>query len=284
MKIKNICFSYLFVGLLVLSLPTYASLKSEGKRYKKLQKEWIYKGYYKMSKESIKGITRVYNSQAEEGKELTRTNTHTLLAYMWSLGINEDFAIADSKLALRKAKTPKDKYIAQTSLATAMYNQGWEQLAEDYANKIQTNSEFTGVAEQFEKEQVFSNLMVGSLAVKNGNLKLAHSAFGKIALETNKPWIPTLAVTSAMVLNGSILDMPGHIKTLINDPTLTSYEREKLVELKAFSMSKLDESKKNKKMEQLINSLIFESIKNESNNALKGIVNDLNDYISSVDL
>jgi len=284
MKIKNIWFSYLFVSLLVLSLPTYASLKSEGKRYKKLQKEWIYKGYYKMSKESIKGITRVYNSQAEEGKELTRTNTHTLLAYMWSLGINEDFAIADSKLALRKAKTPKDKYIAQTSLATAMYNQGWEQLAEDYSNKIQTNSEFTGVAEQFEKEQVFSNLMVGSLAVKNGNLKLAHSAFGKIALETNKPWIPTLAVTSAMVLNGSILDMPGHIKTLINDPTLTSYEREKLVELKAFSMSKLDESKKNKKMEQLINSLIFESIKNESNNALKGIVNDLNDYISSVDL
>jgi len=284
MKIKNIWFSYLFVSLLVLSLPTYASLKSEGKRYKKLQKEWIYKGYYKMSKESIKGITRVYNSQAEEGKELTRTNTHTLLAYMWSLGINEDFAIADSKLALRKAKTPKDKYIAQTSLATAMYNQGWEQLAEDYSNKIQTNSEFTGVAEQFEKEQVFSNLMVGSLAVKNGNLKLAHSAFGKIALETNKPWIPTLAVTSAMVLNGSILDMPGHIKTLINDPTLTSYEREKLVELKAFSMSKLDESKKNKKMEQLINGLIFESIKNESNNALKGIVNDLNDYISSVDL
>jgi len=284
MKIKNIWFSYFFVGLLVLSLPTYASLKSEGKRYKKLQKEWIYKGYYKMSKESIKGITRVYNSQAEEGKELTRTNTHTLLAYMWSLGINEDFAIADSKLALRKAKTPKDKYIAQTSLATAMYNQGWEQLAEDYSNKIQTNSEFTGVAEQFEKEQVFSNLMVGSLAVKNGNLKLAHSAFGKIALETNKPWIPTLAVTSAMVLNGSILDMPGHIKTLINDPTLTSYEREKLVELKAFSMSKLDESKKNKKMEQLINGLIFESIKNESNNALKGIVNDLNDYISSVDL
>lgn len=283
MYIKNKWLSCLIVGWFTLSLPAYASLKSEGKRYKKLQKEWIYKGYYKMSKESIKGITRVYNSQAEEGDELTRTKTHTLLAYMWSLGFNEDFAIADSKLALRKAKTPKDKYIAQTSLATAMYNQGWDQLADDYSNKIQTNSEFTGVAELFEKEQVFSNLMVGSLAAKNGNLKLAHSAFTK-TLETNKPWITTLGVTSAMVLNGSILDTPGHIKELINDPTLTSYEREKLVELKAFSVSKIDEGKKSKKMAQLINGLIFESIKNESSNVLKGLVNELNDYISGVDL
>jgi hypothetical protein len=283
MMIKNKWFGYLIVGLLVISLPTFASLKSDGKRYKKLQKEWIYKGYYKMSKESIKGITRIYNLQAEEGSELTRTDTHTLLAYMWSLGLNEDFAIADSKLALRKAKTPKDKYIAQTSLATAMYNQGWGDLAKDYSNEIEANDEFKGVAGQFQKEQLFSNLMVGSLAIKNGNLKLTHSAFTKIGVETNKPWIPTLAITSAMILNGSILDTPGHIKALINDPTLTSYEREKLVELKEFSMSEIDKTKKDKKMEQLINSLIFDSIKNESSNAIKGIVNELRDYISDID-
>jgi hypothetical protein len=283
MNIKNKWMSYFFVSWLVISLPAFASLKSEGKKYKKLQKEWIYKGYYKMSRESIKGITRVYNSQSAEGDELTRTNTHTLLAYMWSLGFNEDFAIADSKLALKKAKTPKDKYIAQTSLATAMYNQGWGELAKDYSDKIQSNDEFKGVEDQFQKEQLFSNLMMGSLAIKNGNLKLTHTAFTKIGVETNKPWIPTLAITSAMMLNGSILDTPGHISTLINDPTLTSYERDKLVELKAFSLSKIDKAKKDKKMEQLINGLIFESIKNESSNAIKGIVNELSDYISDVD-
>jgi len=280
--IKNRWFGYLVVSLLVISLPTFASLKSDGKRYKKLQKEWIYKGYYKMSKESIKGITRVYNLQAEEGSELTRTNTHSLLAYMWGLGFNEDFAIADSKLALRKAKTPKDKYIAQTSLATAMYNQGWDDLAKEYSNKIKNNEEFKDVAGQFHQEQLFSNLMVGSLAIKNGNLKLTHTAFTKIGVETNKPWIPTLAITSAMIANGSIFDTPGHIKALINDPTLTSYEREKLVELKKFSMSELDKGKKNEKMEQLINGLIFDSIKNESSNAIKGIVNELSDYISDI--
>jgi hypothetical protein len=283
MNIKNKWMSYFFVSWLVISLPAFASLKSEGKKYKKLQKEWIYKGYYKMSRESIKGITRVYNSQSAEGDELTRTNTHTLLAYMWSLGFNEDFAIADSKLALKKAKTHKDKYIAQTSLATAMYNQGWDELAKDYSDKIQSNDEFKGVEDQFQKEQLFSNLMMGSLAIKNGNLKLTHTAFTKIGVETNKPWIPTLAITSAMMLNGSILDTPGHLSALINDPTLTSYERDKLVELKAFSLSKIDKVKKDKKMEQLINGLIFESIKNESSNAIKGIVNELSDYISDVD-
>ena len=36
-------------------------------------------------------------------------------------------------------------------------------------------------------------------------------------------------------------------------------------------------------MEQLINGLIFETIKNESSNAIKGIVNELSDYISDVD-
>ena len=70
---------------------------------------------------------------------------------------------------------------------------------------------------------------------------------------------------------------------MINDPTLTSYERDKFVELKAFSLSKIDKAKKDKKMEQLINGLIFESIKNESSNAIKGIVNELSDYISDVD-
>jgi len=44
----------LITSFLILSQPAFGSLKSEGKRYKKLQKEWVYKGYYKMSKESIK--------------------------------------------------------------------------------------------------------------------------------------------------------------------------------------------------------------------------------------
>ena len=230
MLLKSKLLNYLLMGVLVISLPTFASLKSEQKKYKKLQKEWIYKGYYKISKKSIKGITSVYNLQADKDKELTRTKAHSLLAYMWGLGINEDFAIADSKLALKRAKTPKGKFIAQTSLATAMYNQGWNELAKNYSNKIESNSEYKGIAEEFHKEQLFSNLMVGSLAIKNGNLKLAHTSFNKIGVETNKPWIPSLAIISAMILNGSIFDTPGHIKTLINDPTLTSYEREKLIE------------------------------------------------------
>ena len=65
---------------------------------------------------------------------------------------------------------------------------------------------------------------------------------------------------------------------------MTSYEREKLVELKTLSSSKIDNSKKVKKMEQLINGLIFESIKNESSDSFKGVVNKLNDYILDVDL
>ncbi|NQZ21224.1 MAG: hypothetical protein HRT53_04140 [Colwellia sp.] len=62
---------------------------------------------------------------------------------------------------------------------------------------------------------------------------------------------------------------------MINSLRLTRYERDKLVELKAFSMSKLDKINKNKKMEQLINALIFDSIKNESSN----VINELSGCI-----
>ena len=44
-------------------------------------------------------------------------------------------------------------------------------------------------------------------------------------------------------------------------------------------MSELDKNNKNnknKKMEQLINGLIFGSIKNESRNVIKGVINELN--------
>lgn len=278
---KNI-FTYVLMGMLLLSFPSFGSLKSEEKKFKKLRKEWIYKSYSKISKGSIKGITSVYNLQAGDDKKLTRANTHALLAYMWGLGINKEFAIADSKMAVKKAKTPKEKYIAETSLATALYNRGWGDLARSYTDSIKENPDYVGIPETLKKEELLLNLMVGSLAIKSGDLNSTHAAFSKIALETNKPWIPTLAMTSAMILNGSVFDTPGHINTLINDPTLTSYEREKLVELKALSVSKIDH--KNKKMGQLINSLIFESIRGESDNAIKELVNDLTDYMADINL
>ena len=41
MNIKNKWMSYFFVSWLVISLPAFASLKSEGKKYKKLQKKQV---------------------------------------------------------------------------------------------------------------------------------------------------------------------------------------------------------------------------------------------------
>ena len=57
-----------------------------------------------------------------------------------------DFAIADSKLALRKSSTLKDKYIAEKALTLAMYNKGWVELASEKSNKIKSNPEFDGFA------------------------------------------------------------------------------------------------------------------------------------------
>ncbi|WP_440876979.1 hypothetical protein [Thalassotalea sp. PLHSN55] len=266
---------------LIVSSSSYASVESEQKKYDKLQDKWLYKSYYKLSKKTIKGITKVYNLQADETKQVNSSNTHALLAFMWSMGVNKKFAIADSSLANKNADSIKEQYIAQTVLTIAMYNRGWTELAKDMTQKSQHNPEFSGLSEKFHKEQLFANLMIGSLAIREGDLKVTQEAFNKIALATDKPWLPSLAKTATLAANGSILDAIANTKTLLADPTLTAYEREQLEQLKE-KLTKDGSTGESMDIAQLVDRLIFDSIKTESNQAYQQLISQLSDYIENV--
>ena len=100
--VKLIVISFIFTTISVQS-----SYKSEQKRHHKLQKKWVYKAYRKRSKENIRTITKTYNSQiSKEDKPLDRAYPHALLAFIWSMGLDADFAIAESHLSLKKATKP----------------------------------------------------------------------------------------------------------------------------------------------------------------------------------
>jgi len=276
----------MIVFLLLSSISVFSSPKSEQKKYAKLQKKWVYKAYRKISKESVRGITQAYNYQTKEQPENTidRAYIHALLSFMWSTGLDANFAIAESHLSLQKAVKPKDKYIAQTALSLALYNKGWSELAREQSNQINNNSEFKGFAKKYKKEQLFANLIVGSLAIREGNIKVTQDTFEKIAIETNKPWITTLAKTAALAMTGSIFDATSQFKVLVQDPSLTIYEREKIEEIQLLAKSEMDEKRKQTKVSQLVDGLLFDSIKEQSKTTYKGLVGDLSDYIDDIDL
>ena len=271
------------ISTLFFSVAATASLNSEQKKFNKLEKKWLYKAYRKISTESIRGITQAVNFTSQDVEKLDRAEIHAILGFMWSLGLDADFAIADSKLALRKSSTLKDKYIAEKALTLAMYNKGWVELANAKSKSIQADPEFTGFAEKYNKEQLIANLIVGSLAIREGNLKVVENTFAKVSQETEKPWISTLAKTATLVLNGSLLDAPGHLTALLSDPTLTAYERERISEISELAAGEMTEQRKQNKFSQLVNSLMFESLKDSSSMAYKDLVEQLSQYISSVD-
>lgn len=271
------------ISTLFFSVAATASLNSEQKKFTKLEKKWLYKAYRKISTESIRGITQAVNFTSQDVEKLDRAEIHAILGFMWSLGLDADFAIADSKLALRKSSTLKDKYIAEKALTLAMYNKGWVELANAKSKSIQADPEFTGFAEKYNKEQLIANLIVGSLAIREGNLKVVENTFAKVSQETEKPWISTLAKTATLVLNGSLLDAPGHLTALLSDPTLTAYERERISEISDLAAGEMTEQRKQNKFSQLVNGLMFESLKDSSSMAYKDLVEQLSQYISSVD-
>ncbi len=271
------------ISTLFFSVTAIASLNSEQKKFNKLEKKWLYKAYRKISTESIRGITQAVNFTSQDVEKLDRAEIHAILGFMWSLGLDADFAIADSKLALRKSSTLKDKYIAEKALTLAMYNKGWVELANAKSKSIQADPEFTGFAEKYNKEQLIANLIVGSLAIREGNLKVVENTFAKVSQETEKPWISTLAKTATLVLNGSLLDAPGHLTALLSDPTLTAYERERISEISELAAGEITEQRKQNKFSQLVNSLMFESLKDSSSMAYKDLVEQLSQYMSSVD-
>ncbi len=271
------------ISTLFFSVAAIASLNSEQKKFNKLEKKWLYKAYRKISTESIRGITQAVNFTSQDVEKLDRAEIHAILGFMWSLGLDADFAIADSKLALRKSSTLKDKYIAEKALTLAMYNKGWVELANAKSKSIQADPEFTGFAEKYNKEQLIANLIVGSLAIREGNLKVVENTFAKVSQETEKPWISTLAKTATLVLNGSLLDGPGHLTALLSDPALTAYERERISEISDLAAGEMTEQRKQNKFSQLVNGLMFESLKDSSSMAYKDLVEQLSQYISSVD-
>ncbi|MCW8328839.1 hypothetical protein MD588_08455 [Photobacterium sp. SDRW27] len=280
----------LMISVLLFSYSTSAEAKSEHRQYQKLQKGFFFKAYSKLSRETVRSIADTYNEQlsSDQDKKLSRAQIHSLLGLMWSMGLDADYAIADSLLSLKKAKKTKDKYIAHSALSLALYNKGWISLARKQSALLQTN-EFRGYSKKYEQEELFANLIVGSLAIREGNLQATQDTFGKVALKTGRPWIVTLAKTAALTMNGSIINAASQFKAILDDPSLTEYERKKIRDMAKLSKKGQRDSQKQElsngektKMTQKVSNLLFESIERQSKSITQELIGDLKSYTDSI--
>lgn len=279
----------IFSLMLLLSVSGVVAAKSERDKYEDLQDGFFYKMYNTLSRETIRGITDVYNIQPPgyEHDTLSRGRVHALLGLMWSMGLDDEYAIADSQLALNKADEMKEKYIAHSIMSLAFYNKGWVSLAREQSALLK-QPEFAGYEQKYEQEALVANLIVGSLAIREGDLATTQHTFSKVAQATDKPWVETLAKTAALSMNGSILDAISSLKALALDPTLTSAEREQVMSLLAETeqqqgKSELSSADKTSITRQ-VGQVLFNQVEQQGQSSVKGLISDLRTYTQSVDL
>ncbi|WP_153914241.1 hypothetical protein [Shewanella sp. TC10] len=279
----------LFVSVLSMLSPVYA--KSEQDKYEDLRDGFFYKAYGKLSRETIRSISDTYNKQLKQDGDnsLSRAEIHSLLGLIWSMGLDNDYAIADSQLSLNKADEPKDRYIAISALSLAFYNKGWVNLARKQSALLQ-EGEFDGFADKFKHEELAANLIVGSLAVREGNILVAQDTFGKIAESTDKPWISSLATAAAITMSGSTTNVTSRFSSILTDPTLTGLEKEKIEDIAGVvrrdSQTDLtiELTKKEKTaMTQQVTNLLFESIEHQGKATTQALIVELKRYADSVD-
>lgn len=280
--------------ILLLSVSIEVAAKSEQDKYEDLQDGFFYKMYNTLSRETIRGITDVYNIQPAgyEHKPLSRARVHALLGLMWSMGLDDEYAIADGQLALNKADEMKEQYIAHSIMALAFYNKGWVGLAREQSALVK-QPKFAGYEQKYAKEALVANLIVGSLAIREGDLATTQHTFSKVAASTDKPWVETLAKTAALSMNGSILDAISSLKALASDPTLTRTEREQVLSLLA-ETEQLEETEQQGKSElssadktkitREVGKVLFNQVEQQGQSSMQGLISDLRTYTESVDL
>ncbi|QLJ09010.1 hypothetical protein [Pseudoalteromonas sp. JSTW] len=272
--------------LSIALLSACKSTKSEHQQYTELQRSFSYEAYSGVSDTSVDTIAYGYKTlQKERLKqvgEIEPTLTHAMMSYILSMGLSNDFAIAESDLALAKAIDIRGKYLAYSAQSLAFYNKGWRKMAKQKADFIRTDPLFKTVSQSYPKEQLISYLIIGSVAVRDGDLATVQNMFYVIGEQIEKPWLPSLAKAITVTLNGSMLESLVMLKDISTDPSLNAYEQAKISELIGIAGSKLSDKNKRQQITRITDDFFLDRIKDNSVSLYRDLITNLQKYTDQV--
>lgn len=200
---------------------------TEQQRYQKLQEGWTYRAYRKVSKESLNPLIKTYNHERLKAGRSTvdESFAHALVGFSWSLALKPDFALAEAQLSERKADDVRERYLAHTTRSIAFYQKDWRQLASSeslFAKQLLADNNLT---EDYDKKQAIAQLIVGSLAVMEGDAGVARSSFMTVGTYLDKPWLPTLAQSAAYIYSNKWTESARLLKSLLQEGNFPEQER-----------------------------------------------------------
>ena len=200
---------------------------TEQQRYQKLQEGWTYRAYRKVSKESLNPLIKTYNQERLKTGRSTvdESFAHALVGFSWSLALKPDFALAEAQLSERKAGDVRERYLAHTTRAIAFYQKDWRQLASSESHFAKQLLADNNLTEDYDKKQAIAQLIVGSLAVMEGDAGVARSSFMTVGTYLDKPWLPTLAQSAAYVYSSKWTESARLLKSLLQEGNFPEQER-----------------------------------------------------------
>ncbi|AXV64526.1 hypothetical protein D0907_04130 [Pseudoalteromonas lipolytica] len=155
-------------------------------------------------------------------------------------------------------------------------------MAKQKADFIRTDPLFKTVSQSYPKEQLISYLIIGSVAVRDGDLATVQNMFYVIGEQIEKPWLPSLAKAITVTLNGSMLESLIMLKDISTDPSLNAYEQEKISELIGIVGSKLSDKNKRQQITRITDDFFLDRIKDNSVSLYRDLITNLQKYTEQV--
>lgn len=215
------------LAVLLCSACTSTQL-TEQERYAKLQKGIKYNSYRKLSKAGIGAAVDTYNFAMERENKPTATKGYVFAvsAFVWSMAMQSEFALADANTALARNDSDKSRYIALATQSLAFYQKGWNSLGDQYTNEAKALLNEGKTERKFETERQISQLVLGSLAMYNGDTVLAQNSFTQLGESIDRPWLADIARAVSLVTGGQFSEALRLMKALSDDDALSSREKQ----------------------------------------------------------
>ncbi|MFL0811218.1 MAG: hypothetical protein K6L76_12445 [Agarilytica sp.] len=260
---------------------------TEAQKYEKLQNSLKYDSYRKLSKTGIGAIVDTYNhvAEKEDKQQATKPYVFAMSSFIWLMAMQPDFAIADANTARRKKASDKARYVALATQSMAFYQKGWSGLAEGYSQEAKTLMAAGNINETYENEQQLAYLVLGGLAIYNGDSVLAQNSFQGLGESVGKPWLADLARIAVGLKEGTLSESLRIIRGLRNNENLSDSERMLFTRLNK-SLSKQQESggiKRNTLNRQITN-IAFQAVLDSENESIAALGNKIKKFQNKIDL
>jgi hypothetical protein len=273
--------STLVLVFVTLGLGACASQpKSEADQYRDLRHGFKYKSYAKVSSKAMGPIVETYNkTRRKENKTQASENyAHSLAGFIWTLALEPDFAVAECNLALKKSDNSKERYISLSALAIAFHEKGWKQLAKQHSLQAKALYDSQQLKSDYKKERSIAFLIVGSLAIYEGDSVLAQDSFSELANLTDKPWLPVIAQGAALFNNGAYLESFRMIKGLADSDKLSDHEKKSIEKLQAKVKQAVEKGRSDLNISTVVSTLVFDALSEKGEASFNSLAESIRQF------